>query len=58
MTQKELADKIGVSDRTVSHYESGRTLPDYSVMNLLCDALDINIYELFSNTDRFYQFPF
>ena len=32
MTQQELADKLGVTDRAVSHWENGRRLPDYSLV--------------------------
>ena len=47
MTQQELADKLGVTDRAVSHWENGRRLPDYSIIEKLCDELNININELF-----------
>ncbi|MBQ1679312.1 MAG: helix-turn-helix transcriptional regulator, partial [Oscillospiraceae bacterium] len=30
LTQQELADKLGVTDRAISHWENGRRLPDYS----------------------------
>ena len=48
MTQQELADKLGVTDRAISHWENGRRLPDYSMLNDLCDVLSISIIELFS----------
>lgn len=48
MTQQELADKLGVTDRAVSHWENGRRLPDYSLLKDLCDVLSISINELFS----------
>ena len=48
MTQQELADKLGVTDRAVSHWENGRRLPDYSLLKDLCDILSISINELFS----------
>ena len=32
MTQQELADKLGVTDRAISHWENGRRLPDYSLL--------------------------
>ena len=47
MTQQELADKIGVTDRAISHWENGRRLPDYSLIKKLCDILSISINELF-----------
>lgn len=48
MTQQELAQKIGVTDRAISNWENGRRLPDYSVIKDLCVNLDITINELFS----------
>ena len=51
MTQQELADKIGVTDRAVSHWENGRRLPDYSLIKKLCDILSISINELFSGEE-------
>ena len=48
MTQQELADKLGVTDRAVSHWENGRRLPDYSLVKELCEILSISINELFS----------
>lgn len=46
MTQKELADQLGVSDKTVSKWENARGLPDISSMEALCNAFDITINEL------------
>lgn len=48
MTQKELAEKIGVTDRAISKWENGRGLPDISLMKPLCDELGISINELIS----------
>lgn len=48
MTQKQLAEKIGVSDKAVSRWETGKGLPDTSIMPQLCSVLDININELLS----------
>ena len=48
MTQKELANKIGVTDRAISKWENGRGLPDLSLMKPLCDELGISIDELIS----------
>lgn len=46
MTQKELADILHVSDRTISKWENGRGLPELSTLLPLCEALDISINEL------------
>ena len=48
MTQQDLADKLGVTDRAVSHWENGRRLPDYSFLKPLCENLDISVNELLS----------
>ena len=48
LTQLELAEKLGVSNRTISKWETGRSLPDYSMFNDLCSELDISINELLS----------
>ena len=48
MTQSELAEKLGVSDRTIGNWENGRNMPDLSLFKPLCDELDITINELLS----------
>ena len=48
LTQANLAEKLGITDRAVSKWETGRSLPDASIMPELCAILDININELFS----------
>lgn len=48
MTQIELADKLGITDRAISKWENGRGLPDLSLMKPLCDELGITINELLS----------
>ena len=48
LTQIELADKLRVSNRTISKWENGNSLPDYSIFNDLCNELDISISELFA----------
>ena len=46
LTQKELAEKLGVTDRAVSKWENGRGMPDVSLMKPLCDILGITVSEL------------
>lgn len=46
LTQKQLGEYLGVTDRAVSKWETGRSFPDVSVMEQLCDILEINISEL------------
>lgn len=48
MSQKQLADMVGVTDKSVSKWETGKSLPDISKMESLCEALHININELLS----------
>ena len=48
LTQSELAEKLGVSDRTVGNWENGRNMPDLSLFKPLCEKLDISINELLS----------
>ena len=48
MTQVELAEKLGVSDRSVSKWENGRCMPDLSLFEPLCTELGITINELLS----------
>ena len=48
MTQKELADKICVSDKTISKWECGKSMPDISYLDSLCATLSINVNELIS----------
>ena len=48
LTQKELADKLGVSDKTVSKWETGNGIPDVSLLQPLCEILSVNLNELLS----------
>ena len=48
MTQEELAEKICVSGKAVSKWETGRGLPDVSLLEPLAEALGISVIELFS----------
>lgn len=48
MTQKELADKLGISDKTVSKWETGNGTPDVSLLQPLCKELSVNLNELLS----------
>ena len=46
MTQAELAKKIGVSDKTISKWETAKGLPDISLLQPLAQALGISVIEL------------
>lgn len=51
LTQKQLAEKLGMSDKSVSKWERGVCLPDVSVYMELCDILGININEFLAGED-------
>jgi len=44
LTQLQLADILGISDKTISKWERGAGLPDVSLMIPLCEALEISRY--------------
>lgn len=48
LTQSELAEKIGVSSKAVSKWETGKGLPDISLIGSLSSALDVSVMELMS----------
>ena len=51
LTQEQLAEKLGVTDRAVSNWENGKNMPDLSMFKLLCDELNISINELMSGEE-------
>ncbi len=48
MTQVELADKLSVTDKSVSKWENGKCLPDVSLYKDLCNILGITLNEFFA----------
>ncbi len=48
LTQRQLADTLSISDKTVSKWECGKGLPEVSLMLPLCAALDITVNDLLS----------
>ncbi len=46
LTQAALSEKLGITDRAVSKWETGRSMPDSSVMLELCEILKISVNEL------------
>ena len=52
LTQAQLAEKLNVSNKTISKWENGNCMPDYSVIELLCSELDITISELLDGEDK------
>lgn len=48
MTQSELGEKLGVTEKSISNWENGRNMPDLSSFKPLCDELHITINDLMS----------
>ncbi len=48
MTQVELGDRLGVTNKTVSRWENGNYMPDLSILTEMCTLFDITVNELFS----------
>ncbi len=48
LTQRELGERLGLSDKTVSKWECGKGLPEVSLMLPLCEVLGISVNELLS----------
>lgn len=48
MTQEQLAEKLGVTSKSISKWETGNCLPDASKYQALCEILNITVNELFS----------
>lgn len=51
LTQEQLAEKLGVSNKTISKWENGKCMPDYSIIQKLCDALGVTLPELMDGED-------
>ncbi|WP_221643162.1 helix-turn-helix domain-containing protein [Listeria booriae] len=52
LTQKQLADKIAVTDKAVSKWERGVGLPDTSLLPSIAEALDIDVQTLFTGGNQ------
>ena len=48
LTQMQLAEKLNITDRAVSKWETGKSLPDSSIMLELCEILEITVNDLLS----------
>ena len=46
LTQEQLGEKLGVSNRSISRWENGTTMPDITLMKCICDEFGISISEL------------
>ena len=52
LTQEQLAERLSVSNKTVSKWECGKCLPDYAVIEKLCEELDITLSELLDGEEK------
>ena len=48
LTQMQLAERLGITDRAISKWETGKSLPDSSIMLELCDIFRITVNDLLS----------
>ena len=61
MTQAELGEKLGVTEKSISNWENGRNMPDLSLFKPLCKELNISLNDLLSGevvTEKEYQEKF
>lgn len=48
LTQSELAEKLGITEKSIGNWENGRNMPDVSLFKPLCNELDITLNDLIS----------
>ena len=51
LTQEQLSEQLGVSNKTISKWDNGKCMPDYSLIQKLCEALDVTLPELMDGED-------
>ena len=51
LTQEQLVQQLGVSNKTISKWEDGKCMPDYSIIQKLCEALHVTLPELMDGED-------
>ena len=51
LTQEQLAEKLNVSNKTISKWENGKCMPDYSIIEKLCAELKVTLPELMDGED-------
>ena len=47
LTQEQLGERLGVSPKSISRWENGKTMPDYTLLDSLCGVLGITINEFY-----------
>ena len=57
LTQVQLAERLGVTNKTLSKWETGRCMPDYGVVPRLCDELGITAGELLDGRESPRRLP-
>lgn len=53
LTQKELAEKVGVSDKAVSRWETGKNYPDIETLQRLAEVFDVSVNDLLTGEVNF-----
>lgn len=51
LTQEQLAEKLGVSNKTISKWENGKCMPDHSIIEQVCRELSVTFSELMDGED-------
>ena len=51
LTQEQLAETLGVSNKTISKWENGKCMPDYGIIEQLCKELSVTLSELMDGED-------
>ena len=52
LTQEQLAERLGVSNKTISKWETAKCMPDYTVVKKLCEELKVTISELMDGEEN------
>ena len=52
LTQEQLGERLGISHKSVSKWETGKSMPDYSIITPLCQELNISISELLDGKEN------
>ena len=52
LTQAALAERLGISNKTISKWENGKSVPDYAIVDTLCAELDMTVAELLGGKEQ------
>ena len=53
LTQEQLGEKLGVTNKTISRWENGNYMPDVEMLSLLSKEFDVSINELYKRRTAF-----